>query len=317
MKRRTFAKAGLSTLTMPLSLSLVACGGAESPADVAFSSSAPSSGAAVGPVVMERPRVEASTKPVTSYADERIFVGPSGVVYTLNKEAKMLRYEQNLINLVPAAQANSPSNPVDLAFDANGNAYVLDKSLAEVRVYDAAWQLQRRVARQGKDDAALSSPSALAVHQDRLFIADSANHRVQVFSLAGAPLLRFGSLGAQASSFNYPIDIKVSAEGRIYVLHANSTVSVHEADGRVAEQFDLSKDAQGQRQIVRAIALTPSGQLYFSDVRTSRVYALEASGKVVVKHQPQSAAGKPVAARHLAVGPDGQVYVSGLLPLVA
>ncbi len=301
---------------MPLSLSLVGCGGAESPADVAFNTAASSDAAA--PVIIERPRVAASAKPVTSYANERIFVGPGGVVYTLNKEAQTLSFEQNLIKL--AAQGASASNPVDLAFDANGNAYVLDKSLGEVRVYDAAWQLLRRIARHGSDDAALSGPSALAVHEDRLFVADSANHRVQVFSLAGAPLLRFGSLGANASSsgsgFNYPIDLKVSADGRVYVLHAESTVTVHDTTGRAKEQFDLKKDTDGQRQTIRAIALTPSGQLYFSDVRSSRVYALEVSGKVVVKHQPQSATGKPVAARHLAVGPDGQVHVSGLLPLV-
>lgn len=90
---------------MPLSLSLV--GGAESPADAAFNTPVSASDAPA-PVITERPRVAASTKAVTSYANERIFVGASGVVYTLSKQGKTLRYEQNQINLPTVSGITSP-----------------------------------------------------------------------------------------------------------------------------------------------------------------------------------------------------------------
>jgi glucose/arabinose dehydrogenase len=257
---------------------------------------------------------------------ERVFVGPGGTLYTLNRRTKTLSSVNGVISVGSSAPATAKSvssgaqrsAPVDAGFDALGDVYVLDKSLAEVRVYSATGTLLRQFGRPGSGNDALLSPSALAVYQGSVFIADSANHRIQVFSTAGVALSRFGTLLPQGGGMNYPKDIKVAADGSMYVLQGGkSLVTVYTSAGVQTQQFDLSKNAQGERQSISAIALSPAGVLYAADLAQGRIYLVAKDGSLTQQATPAtaSATGKPTAARYLAVGSGEQLHLSGFVTL--
>lgn len=327
MQRRSFTQAlSIGVISGPLPLAFVACGGGTEQAPVA---SAPPAATAlpVDPQTLTAsgaPTELLSVKPAV--VQERVFVGPGGTVYTLNRRAKTLTSVNGVIHVgskTPATAKSQASGalrsaPIDVGFDATGHVYVLDKSMAEVRVYSDTGTLLRQFGKSGSGIDALLNPSALTVYQDRVLIADSANHRIQVFSTVGVALSRFGELQAQGGGINYPKDVEVAADGSIYVLQGGkSLVTVYTSAGVQTQQFDLSKTAQGQLQNISAIALSPAGVLYAADPAQGCVYLVAKDGSLTMQAIPTtiSSAGKPTAARFVAVGSGEQLHLSGFVAL--
>jgi hypothetical protein len=316
MQRRQFTQAlSFNAIAIPLSLSLSACGGGS---EDSLNNASTAPGTERNSTALASVREAPAARKVGSYPSERILISPRGEVYTLNRRNKTLSHTQTVIQISPRSPQAMKSSPLDASFDTLGNAYVLDKTLGEVRVYNASGVMERRFGERGAGHQALSSPSAIAVHEEQVLIADSANHRVQIFSLTGIPLSRFGIMKDQAEGFNYPRDIKISPGGHVYVLHGgNSGVTVHDMSGSLLSKHDFSKDAKGQYQNISAIALSASGRLYLSDLHSGRILILSSDGTLAAQDVVSPVKGKVVAARYIALGANDQLYTSGLLPLMS
>jgi hypothetical protein len=63
--------------------------------------------------------------------------------------------------------------------------------------------------------------------QGRLFVADSCNHRIQVFSADGKWLASYGSAGSGKGQMSYPYDVRVDNAGFQFVCEfGNSRIQV-------------------------------------------------------------------------------------------
>jgi DNA-binding beta-propeller fold protein YncE len=309
MKRRQFTRLCASSVLLPVAASLVACGGggaADSGNDVNTAASG-------------------QTSPVPALPNERIVVSSAGTAYTLNKDEQSLSPTSGIslsgFALGGWRLGSTPdSHPVDVSFDAAGKAYVLDLSLGEVRVYSTAGTLLATWASYGSGPGQLAKPTAITVVGSKVYVADSGNHRVQVFALDGQPLLQFGALDSAAShlgsSFNFPRDVEVGPQGQMYVLQSGkSRVTVHDAAGNHTSTLDLSRNAQGKRQQVNAIALGPTGELVYTELSTGTVCTLNSQGQIKSQLSAQIHYGKPVAALYIAQGRNAQPLLSGFVNL--
>ncbi|QDU69848.1 NHL repeat-containing protein [Engelhardtia mirabilis] len=84
-------------------------------------------------------------------------------------------------------------DPIDLCFlDDEGSAAVADAGLHEVVVYDAEGAERLRFGGFGHFPGQFSRPSGLDFVGGRLYVADSDNHRVQVFTPGGELLYEWG-----------------------------------------------------------------------------------------------------------------------------
>ena len=59
----------------------------------------------------------------------------------------------------------------------------------------------------GSEIGAFDSPTGIAVSGDRVYIADSGNHRIKVFDVHGTPLFAFGRPGTGEGQFDHPAGI--------------------------------------------------------------------------------------------------------------
>ena len=111
--------------------------------------------------------------------------------------------------------------------------------------------------------------------QDRLYVADSCNHRVQVFTSEGKFIREFGRPGTGPGELSYPYDIKVDAAGNILVCEfGNSRIQVFDDTGRSVEIIGGAGGHPGQFNNPWAIALDSHGNLYVADALNHRVQKL-------------------------------------------
>jgi DNA-binding beta-propeller fold protein YncE len=110
---------------------------------------------------------------------------------------------------------------------------------------------------------------------DELFVADSCNHRIQVFDRDGKFLRAHGRAGSNPGEFSYPYDVRVDSAGNQFVCEfGNSRITVFDAQDRVVEVIGGAGAAPGKFANPWAIAFDSKGNLYVADSQNHRVQKL-------------------------------------------
>ena len=132
------------------------------------------------------------------------------------------------------------------------------------------------IGRAGTGLGEFNRPEGLCVDaQDRIYVADSCNHRIQVFSKDGKLLRAYGKAGSGRGELSYPYDICVDAAGRQYVCEfGNSRIQVFDANDQSIEIIGGPGAAPGQFNNPWGIALDSAGNLYVADSQNHRVQKL-------------------------------------------
>jgi DNA-binding beta-propeller fold protein YncE len=122
--------------------------------------------------------------------------------------------------------------------------------------------------------------------QDRLYVADSCNHRVQVFTSDGKFIREFGKAGSAPGELSYPYDVKVDAAGNVFVCEfGNSRIQVFDGAGKSIEVVGGAGRQPGQFNNPWAIALDSRGNIYVADALNHRVQKLVRRGQTAVVEQ--------------------------------
>ena len=120
--------------------------------------------------------------------------------------------------------------PRGVAVDAIGDVYVADVLNHRVLKFKTQGQFVFQIgASQGGDpvsgtgEGEFDTPSGVAVdNAGRLFVSDSGNHRIQVFSQYGEFIGEWGTEGSDDGQFQDPYGLAVDDEGHVYVVDAGN-----------------------------------------------------------------------------------------------
>jgi DNA-binding beta-propeller fold protein YncE len=108
--------------------------------------------------------------------------------------------------------------------------------------------------------------------QDRLYVADSCNHRIQVFGPDGQWLRSYGRAGTGPGELSYPYDVQVDAAGNQFVCEfGTSRVQVFDARDAPLETLGGPGPGPGQFGNPWSLALDAAGNLYVADGGNHRV----------------------------------------------
>ena len=125
----------------------------------------------------------------------------------------------------------------------------------------------------GTGPGEFNRPEGLCVDaQNRVYVADSCNHRIQIFSSDGQFIRAYGKAGSGKGELSYPYDICVDAAGRQYVCEfGNSRIQVFDASDRSIEIIGGPGAEPGRFSNPWGVALDSAGNLYVADSQNHRV----------------------------------------------
>ena len=138
---------------------------------------------------------------------------------------------------------------------------------------------------EGSGDGELANPTGISVDgEGNLWVADTANDRVQKFSPEGKYLTHFGEAGAANGQLDEPADIAIDPEGNLWVLEAgNFRVQKFSPEGKYLGHFGGQGSGEGQFSYPTAIAADPEGNLWVADHYNDRVQKFSPEGKYLLE----------------------------------
>jgi hypothetical protein len=128
--------------------------------------------------------------------------------------------------------------------------YVLDRQAATISQFDRDGQLLASFGSQGSGADQLLAPRALALAPDgRIFVADTGNDRVQVFSSAGAFLQTFGlGSGSEPGQFSSPSGLAIEGNTLFIADTGNDRIQEVQLNGVLG----LERAVNGPRGLAAA-----------------------------------------------------------------
>ncbi len=151
-----------------------------------------------------------------------------------------------------------------------------------------------------------------------LFVADTGNHRVQVFDARGTPLRRWGGPGSAAGRFQAPESLAVAPGGDIFVADTgNRRVQRFRPDGTLIAHWptlgwgrDSLRDAAGEYGPMFDLAGGPDGRIFVAHNSTGVIQRFGPDGVFETAwdiDDPAGGAARPDAIA-VAVAQDGRVF---------
>jgi hypothetical protein len=139
-------------------------------------------------------------------------------------------------------------------------------------------------------DGELNGPNGLTFDQeDRLFIADSYNHRVQIFATDGTFLCKWGSYGKGPGELNLPWGLAIDKDGNVYVADwGNSRVQKFSNDGHYLATFGALGSGEGALYRPSSVAVDKDGDVYVTDYDAHRVFIYDSEGNYLVSFEGDS-----------------------------
>lgn len=214
--------------------------------------------------------------------------------------------------------------PNGLAYGPDGNIYVADTWNYRVAVLSPSGELLRTWGERGEYGQAAATdpvyglwgPRAVAVdEQGRVYVADTGNKRVRVYTAQGDFVRDIGSGGAGPGQLDEPVGLALHPDGRLFVADTwNRRVSVFTTEGIFLYSFDVRGwyDELGNRPY---LAVDPARDVvYVTDPDAGRVLVYNTAGNClgsfgqVSRENPDLTQFTTVGG--IAIGPDGHVFVA-------
>ena len=146
-----------------------------------------------------------------------------------------------------------------------------------------------------------------------VFIADTGNSRIRVFTFHGDQLDVWGRWGNEPGSFDMPSDLAMAPNGDVYVVDTNNhRIQRFTAQGAFVSAWGVQGAENGNFVYPRGIGISAAGVIYIADTGNDRVQLFDANGAFLGKWD--LAGGYDLAApTDVVVAPNGTVYVSDTL----
>jgi streptogramin lyase len=267
-----------------------------------------------------------------------VAVGPNGVVAVVDSgNARVQRFDPDgaLLDIwgeedggVSFMRTDSGLGPTGITVAGDGTTWVADTWGHRIVALDAGGAVAQAIggetvdvgddpARVGDEGGRFFGPRDVAVTDDAIYVTDTGNERVQVFTRDGGFITAWGGYGSEPEQLIEPVGIAVGPDGLVYVADSgNARIAIFSPDGEPAAQWPVAgwpaPDPTGLRPAFQPyLAFDAEWNLYATASNAGQVLVLDREGNLV---ENITAAGSERLAQPIgvAVGPDGAVHVTDI-----
>ena len=148
----------------------------------------------------------------------------------------------------------------------------------------------------GSGDGMFNYPYGVAVSdRDEIVVADSQNHRVQVFNSNGTLLRSFGRRGENAGEFKCPIGVAINKDRNIFVADNNNhRIQILSWEGRHLGSFGGKGSLDSQLSFPRGLSLDSTGNVIVADTGNKLIKIFTPDGKFIMKIGGQDSLSFPI-----------------------
>ncbi len=175
-----------------------------------------------------------------------------------------------------------------------------------------AYQTFLAFGQEGREASRFRQPNNVVVDTvGLLYVADTYNHRIQVFDPNGHFVRAFGSEGAQPGALSRPKGLAWGPDRLLYVADTgNHRAQAFDMQGKVALILGSLGNLPGQFNAPEGIAVGADGTLYVADTQNRRVQKFAPDGRFLLSWgNSGSGQGEFLQPTGIAVDRDGRVLV--------
>ena len=196
-------------------------------------------------------------------------------------------------------------SPRGVAFDSHNYLYVADDH--RVQRFDTNGNYLLQFGGLGVSDGQLNFPYGVAVHCDKVYVAEFSNKRISVFQADGKFCTSFGS-----AHLSVPCDVAVSGDNHLLVVdYINSCIYTFTLDGHYIGKFGTQRSGWGQLNHPFGLATDLNGFIIVADSNNQRVSIFEKNGNCIHCFGSNGFAdGQFSNPCGIALSPNGSIYVS-------
>ena len=241
-----------------------------------------------------------------------IAVGDKGELFVTefwNRYTVLDSQGQKLLTI--GSEGNPPFGdevPAGIATDSEDNVYVVSDH--KVQKLNRRGEVIKSVGKKGRNVGEFNGAVGVMYYNNKVYVCDHGNGRVQVFDSNLNFVRSFGTHGDGPGQLKVPWDIDFDTQGNIYVVDSRQhEVVVFSEDVQYLRHF--GEGEQGKGELTDPQGLCVSGDyVYVTEHYNHRVSVFRTSGEFVHSFgEKGSGRGELVNPKGIAVDKDGFVYV--------
>ncbi|HUO58095.1 MAG TPA: protein kinase [bacterium] len=213
-------------------------------------------------------------------------------------------------------------NPVFVAVDQGGNLVTLDAKTCNVQIIGRSGQLLAKFGEPaspttGKIEIGTGGffhPQSLALDdKDNIYVSDTGNHRIRVFSPGGKVLNKFGIQGARLGEFNSPAGIVIdNAQNLLVVDEKNYRVQIFNLKGAFKNKFGKRGTGRGEFNAPVGVATDSKRNIFVTD-RDMRIQVFDPEGYYLTEFGTPSGNYKMAPKYYgITMDPENNLYVTDI-----
>jgi DNA-binding beta-propeller fold protein YncE len=209
-------------------------------------------------------------------------------------------------------------DPWGIAVDRDGYVYVADTWNHRIQKFTSEGEYVTMWGTHGVQEDATGGeslfwgPRAVAIDADgQIYVSDTGNKRVQVFTPEGQFVTQWGGKGLQEGRMDEPVGLAVAPDGTTYVADTwNQRIQVFDSQQYYVRQWEVDSWYGQSLENKPYLALDAENRVYVTDPEGYRVLVFEGNGRFMAslgKYGTEDDAF--MLPTGIAIGPQGYIYV--------